>query len=35
MGGVGIIGGSINMIFKVVKKGDFLEGFVGVGMDDY
>lgn len=35
MGGAGTTGGSINMISKVAKKGDFLEGSVGTGTDDY
>jgi catecholate siderophore receptor len=35
MGGAGTTGGSINMISKVAKKGDFLEGSVGAGTDDY
>ena len=35
MGGAGSVGGSINMISKVAKKGDFLEGSVGAGTDDY
>ena len=34
-GGAGTTGGSINMISKVAKKGDFLEGSVGAGTDDY
>lgn len=35
MGGAGTTGGSINMISKVAKKGDFLEGSVDAGTDDY
>ncbi len=35
MGGAGTTGGSINMISKVAKQGDFLEGSVGAGTDDY
>ncbi len=35
MGGAGSVGGSINMISKVAKKGDFLEGSVAGGTDDY
>ncbi|WP_045124952.1 TonB-dependent receptor, partial [Acinetobacter pittii] len=35
MGGAGSIGGSINMISKVAKKGDFLEGSVQAGTDNY
>ncbi|MGF2880812.1 TonB-dependent siderophore receptor [Acinetobacter johnsonii] len=35
MGGAGTSGGSINMISKVAKKGDFLEGSVGAGTDNY
>ncbi|MCS4298139.1 MULTISPECIES: TonB-dependent receptor [Acinetobacter] len=35
MGGAGTSGGSINMISKVAKKGDFLEGSVAGGTDDY
>lgn len=35
MGGAGTTGGSINMISKTAKKGDFLEGSVGAGTDDY
>ncbi len=35
MGGAGSTGGNINMISKVAKKGDFLEGSVGAGTDDY
>ncbi len=35
MGGAGTTGGSINMISKVAKKGDSLEGSVGAGTDDY
>ena len=35
MGGAGTTGGSINMISKVAKKGDFLEGSVGAGTDSY
>ncbi|RKG31723.1 TonB-dependent receptor [Acinetobacter tianfuensis] len=35
MGGAGTVGGSINMISKVAKKGDFLEGSVGAGTDNY
>ena len=35
MGGAGTTGGSINMISKVAKKGDFLEGSVGAGTDNY
>lgn len=35
IGGAGTTGGSINMISKVAKKGDFLEGSVGAGTDDY
>ncbi|MCO8089887.1 TonB-dependent receptor [Acinetobacter pseudolwoffii] len=35
MGGAGATGGSINMISKVAKKGDFLEGSVAGGTDNY
>ncbi len=35
IGGAGTTGGSINMISKVAKKGDFLEGSVGAGTDNY
>ena len=35
LGGAGAAGGSVNMISKVAKKGDFLEGSVGAGTDDY
>lgn len=35
MGGAGTTGGSINMISKTAKNGDFLEGSVGAGTDDY
>jgi len=35
MGGAGTTGGSINMISKVAKKGDFLEGSIGAGTDNY
>lgn len=35
MGGAGTTGGSINMISKVAKPGDFLEGSVAGGTDDY
>ena len=35
LGGAGTTGGSINMISKVAKKGDFLEGSVAGGTDDY
>lgn len=35
MGGAGTTGGSINMIAKVAKKGDFLEGSVAGGTDNY
>ena len=35
MGGAGSTGGSINMISKVAKKGDALEGSVGAGTDNY
>lgn len=35
MSGAGSVGGSINMISKVAKKGDFLEGSVGAGTDNY
>ena len=35
MGGAGTTGGSINMISKVAKKGDSLEGSVGAGTDNY
>lgn len=35
MGGAGTSGGSINMISKVAKKGDFLEGSVAGGTDAY
>lgn len=35
LGGAGSVGGSINMISKVAKKGDFLEGSVGAGTDNY
>ncbi|MGE9701094.1 TonB-dependent receptor [Acinetobacter baumannii] len=35
LGGAGTAGGSINVISKVAKKGDFLEGSVGAGTDNY
>ena len=35
LGGAGTSGGSINMISKVAKKGDSLEGSVGSGTDNY
>lgn len=35
MGGAGTTGGSINMISKVAKKGDSLEGSVAGGTDNY
>lgn len=35
MGGAGTTGGSVNMISKVAKKGDSLEGSVGAGTDSY
>lgn len=35
LGGAGSVGGSINMISKVAKNGDFLEGSVGAGTDNY
>ncbi|OTG84003.1 TonB-dependent receptor [Acinetobacter sp. ANC 4648] len=35
LGGAGSTGGSINMISKVAKKGDFLEGSVAGGTDNY
>ena len=35
MGGAGTTGGSINMISKVAKAGDFLEGSVAGGTDNY
>lgn len=35
MGGSGNVGGSINMISKVAKKGDALEGSVAAGTDNY
>ena len=35
MSGAGASGGSINMISKVAKKGDFLEGSVAGGTDNY
>ena len=35
MGGAGSVGGSVNMITKVAKKGDSLEGSVAAGTDDY
>lgn len=35
MGGAGTVGGSINMISKVAKNGDFLEGSVAGGTDNY
>lgn len=35
LGGAGSVGGSINMISKTAKNGDFLEGSVGAGTDDY
>ncbi|OTG57933.1 TonB-dependent siderophore receptor [Acinetobacter sp. ANC 4204] len=35
MGGAGSVGGSVNMISKVAKKGDSLEGSVGAGTDNY
>lgn len=34
-GGAGTTGGSINMISKVAKKGDSLEGSIGSGTDNY
>ena len=35
MGGAGSVGGSINLISKVAKKGDALEGSIQNGTDDY
>ncbi|MDY6456448.1 TonB-dependent siderophore receptor [Acinetobacter faecalis] len=35
MGGAGTTGGSINMVSKVAKKGDALEGSVAAGTDAY
>ncbi len=35
MGGAGTTGGSINMVFKVAKAGDALEGSVAAGTDNY
>ena len=35
LGGGGNVGGNINMISKVAKKGDFLEGSVAGGTDNY
>jgi catecholate siderophore receptor len=35
MGGGGNVGGSINMVSKVAKKGDALEGSVSAGTDNY
>ena len=35
LGGAGSTGGSINMISKVAKQGDFLEGSVAGGTDNY
>ena len=35
MGGAGTTGGSINMVSKVAKKGDSLEGSVAAGTDAY
>ncbi|MBJ8444941.1 TonB-dependent receptor [Acinetobacter bereziniae] len=35
LGGAGSVGGSVNMISKVAKKGDFLEGSVTGGTDNY
>ena len=35
LSGAGAAGGSVNMISKVAKKGDFLEGSVGAGTDNY
>lgn len=35
LGGAGAAGGSVNMISKVAKKGDSLEGSVGAGTDNY
>ena len=35
MGGAGSVGGSLNMISKVAQNGDFLDGSVGAGTDDY
>lgn len=35
LGGAGSVGGSVNMISKVAKKGDFLEGSVAGGTDNY
>lgn len=35
LGGAGSVGGSINMISKVAKKGEFLEGSVAGGTDNY
>ncbi len=34
LGGAGAAGGSVNMISKVAKKGDSLEGSVGAGGTD-
>lgn len=35
LGGAGSVGGSVNMISKVAKKGDALEGSVAAGTDNY
>ena len=35
LGGAGSVGGSVNMISKVAKKGDSLEGSVAAGTDNY
>ena len=35
LGGAGSVGGSVNMISKVAKKGDSLEGSVAGGTDNY
>ncbi len=35
LGGAGSVGGSVNMISKVAKKGDALEGSVAGGTDNY
>ncbi|MCX5469520.1 TonB-dependent receptor [Acinetobacter nematophilus] len=35
LGGAGSVGGSVNMISKVAKKGDYLEGSVAGGTDNY
>ncbi|MEN8368235.1 TonB-dependent receptor [Acinetobacter bereziniae] len=35
LGGAGSVGGSVNMISKVAKKGDFLEGSVAGGTENY